>query len=258
MKNLTSSTLFAASSAVILLAAFFLTAFTWNARPSATEAKSEVIRLINEYRNSGSYNTNIANWSPSNCLIAAPADTKGNLTLEVNADLMNAAQATAEKFASGEYKYDKAHHQKDPKGINGPMVRAIKDGFWPRWNIIYSAATTPPFTGIMENLFKGPENLSAASVVEGWKKSPGHNYTLLRASAYSMGVGMAEGNGNSYWVFLVESEWSMDETQENLAKYFGMGTGYNFREGVAPDPSGKAADVFDWVDGISEKIRTER
>ncbi|MCU0348426.1 MAG: CAP domain-containing protein [Saprospiraceae bacterium] len=258
MKNLILNPRIAASSAILLIAAFIFTAFSWNARPSAADAKDEVIRLINEYRSSGKFNTNIANWSSSNCLIAAPAATKGNVQLEVNQDLMNAAQATAEKFASGEYNYDKAHHQKDPKGINGPMVRAIKDGFWPRWNLLHSAATTPPFTGIMENLFKGPENLSPASVVEGWKKSPGHNYTLLRASAYSMGVGMAEGNGHSYWVFLVESEWSMDETPENLGKYFGMGTGYNFREGTVPDPNGKAGDVFDWVENIADKIRNER
>lgn len=258
MKNSINSPRLAILSAVLLLVGFVLTAFSWNARPNAAEAKNEVVRLINEYRNSGKYNTNIANWSPSNCLIGSPADTKGNLTLEANPDLMNAAQATAEKFASGEYNYDKAHHQKDPKGINGPMVRAIKDGFWPRWNVMYSAATTPPFTGVMENLFKGPENLSPASVVEGWKKSPGHNYTLLRASAYSMGVGMAEGNGHSYWVFLVESEWSMDETPENVAKYFDMDSGYIFRVGATPDPNGKAGDIFDWVEGIADKIKNER
>ncbi|MBK9017418.1 MAG: CAP domain-containing protein [Saprospiraceae bacterium] len=258
MKKSFNTSRIVASSAILLIAAFILSAFSWDIRPIAADSKDEVIRLINEYRNSGNYNTNIANWSPSNCLIAAPATTKGNLTLEVNPDLMHAAQMTAEKFASGEYNYDKAHHQKDPNGINGPMVRAIKDGFWPRWNELYTAATTPPFTGIMENLFKGPENLSPASVVEGWKKSPGHNYTLLRASAYSMGVGMAEGNGQSYWVFLIESEYSMDDTQENLSKYFGMGRGFDFRAGATPDPNGKAGDVFDWVEGIADKIKNER
>lgn len=73
-----------------------------------------------------------------------------------------------------------------------------------------------------------------------------------------MGVGMAEGNGHSYWVFLIESEYSMDDTRENLGKYFGMGTGYNFKEGATPDPNGKAADVFDWVEGIAAKIKSER
>ncbi len=255
MKNF--KTLFFSACSLLALS-FVLSAYQWNSTTVNSAAKNEVVRLINEYRSSGSYNTNISNWSPKNCLIAAPAETKGKLVLEVNDDLMNAAQATAEKFASGEYNYDKAHHQMDPKGLNGPMVRAIKDGFWPRWNELHTAMTTPPFTGIMENLFKGPENFSPASVVEGWKKSPGHNYTLLRSSAHSIGVGMAEGNGHSYWVFLIESESSMDDTRENLGKYFGMDMGYKFREGVSPDPSGKAGEVFDWVEGIADKIKNER
>lgn len=241
-----------------LAAAFLLTAFAWNAQDTNADPKDEVVRLINEYRSAGKYNTNISNWSPSNCLIGAPAETKGKLSLEANPDLMYAAQMTAEKFASGEYNYDKAHHQQDPKGLNGPMVRAIKDGFWPRWNELHTAMTTPPFTGIMENLFKGPENLSPASVVEGWKKSPGHNYTLLRSSAHSIGVGMAEGNGHSYWVFLIESEASIDDTRENMGKYFAMDIGYKFRQGVTPDPNGKAAEVFDWTEGIADKIKNER
>lgn len=256
--NRTSIRRTATGLAVLALLACTISAFTWKPVESVNDPKAEVIRLINEYRSSGKYNTNISNWPASNCIIAAPADVKGKLVLDENSDLMHAAQMTAEKFASGEYKYNKAHHQQDPNGINGPMVRAIKDGFWPRWNELHTAMTTPPFTGIMENLFQGPENLSPASVVEGWKKSPGHNYTLLRSSAYSIGVGMAEGNGHSYWVFLIESEASIDDTQENLTKYFAMDAGYHFREGVSPDPSIKAAAMFDWAEGIAAKIRSER
>lgn len=244
--------------AALLAIATVFSAFSWKKARIMDDPKQEVIRLINEYRNSGNYNTNISNWPPSRCLIAAPNNLKGHVTLEVNEELMHAAQETAEKFASGQYNYDKAHHQKDEAGINGPMVRAIKDGFWPRWNEFHSAQTTPPFTGIMENLFKGPEHLSPQSVVEGWKKSPGHNYTLLRASAYSMGVGMAEANGTSYWVFLIESESSIDDTQENMNKYFGWGKGYDMKKDAKLDPNSKAADLFDWIENIASKIKSER
>lgn len=258
MKMRTNSILRAASifAALLVITAVF-SAFLLKEKSISNDPKDEVIRLINEYRNSGNYNTKINNWSPSNCLIAASDDTKGHVTLEVNADLMHAAQETAEKFASGKYNYNKAHHQKDDAGINGPMVRAIKDGFWPRWNEFHSAQTTPPFTGIMENLYKGPANLSPKSVVEGWKESAGHNYTLLRSSAYSMGVGMAEANGTSYWVFLIESESSIDDTPENMSKYFGWGKGYDIKKGVQSN-NGKAADTFDWVENIASKIKSER
>lgn len=244
--------------AALLAIATVFSAFSWKKARIMDDPKQEVIRLINEYRNSGNYNTNISNWPPSRCLIAAPNNLKGHVTLEVNDELMHAAQETAEKFASGQYNYDKAHHQKDAAGINGPMIRAIKDGFWPRWNEFYTAQTTPPFTGIMENLFQGPAKLSPQSVVEGWKESPGHNYTLLRASAHSMGIGMAEANGISYWVFLIESEASMDDTQENISKYLSKGKGYDFKKDVHLDPNSKAADLFDWVENIASKIKSER
>lgn len=247
------------SSAAGLLTLLIAFPFSPTALGQTGDPATNLAYAINGYRNTGSqWNRNIGQESDQLTLLATPQNLRGNIILTLDQTLMDAAKATAEKFANGTYSYSRQnpHHQPDPNGLNGPMVRAIKDNWSPSINSIYPASVLPPFTGIRENLFQGPANLDFSQVLEGWKNSPGHNFALLKAQAHRMGVGMAQNGTHSYWVFLVESEAHMDETQEAMP-LFGWNTLFRIKPGGnpgMPNPS----DAFEFVPGAIANIRSTR
>lgn len=248
----------------IPLPALAAVCFVTSLAPAALQAQVQtnptqvqtLSKLINEHRNnSAAFNKNISTWPPNQSLIAADPAQKGIIVLPAQAELMKSAQTTAERLANRTYKYAAGHHQLDGQILNGPTVRAIKAGWSPSVNSYYTAGTTPAISGIRENLFEGPANLSPAAVLKGWQESPGHNFALLKAQARSMGVGFAQNAQRSYWVFLVESDAHFDETPANSSKYFGMGQLYKFIDGVRPNPSLPAAQIWRVDPAVVDTIR---
>jgi hypothetical protein len=215
-----------------------------------------LVQSINDYRQDSGAHVRNFNYQLDVTLLETPDNVRGEVVLPLTEELNASAQATAERFARGEYDYNakNPHHQMDNGVLNGPTVRAIKSGWTPAWNTLYKAETTPPHTGIRENLFQGPANLDPSEVLKGWQKSPGHNLALLKAQAHAMGVGYAQNETTSYWVFLVESEAHMDESPNNM-RLFGFNTLISFKPGA--NPSMAASEAFEWVDGGLDSIRNQ-
>lgn len=244
----------------LLLAGFFALPLVPPALAQTGDPATNLADAINNYRNTGSqWNRNIGSWNDQEALVGAPQSLQGKVILTLDQTLMDAAEETAKKFANGTYSYNiqNPHHQMDAGKLNGPTVRAIKDGWEPSINTLYSAGTTPPHTGIRENLFQGPPHLDFNQVLEGWKNSPGHNFALLKAQAHRIGVGMAQNNTNSYWVFLVESEAHMDESNEAMP-LFGWNVFFEFKPGITPNPNNPAVDVWQIKPGAVQNIRQRR
>jgi uncharacterized protein YkwD len=83
-------------------------------------------------------------------------------------------------------------HSKD-MAANNYFSHTSQNGDSP-WKRMEEAGYTSPGA---ENIAKG--YATAAAVVEGWMKSPGHRANILNCDLRAIGVGMAGGSGGPYW-----------------------------------------------------------
>ncbi|CAN5410020.1 hypothetical protein BH10BAC5_BH10BAC5_08360 [soil metagenome] len=221
------------------------------------QALNNIIAEVNKYRSDSKSWMPV--YQPEFTLVAAEPDVKGIISLPANPKLMSSANETARKFAEGLYP-DLDH------SINGQgaTMRAIKDGWIPSLNKLFTADITPPFTMLQENFFMGTSGSYLwKNVVDGWKTSPGHNATMLSSGAVSIGCGCADtkelsnGTKNTYWVLLVESEATTTESDEIYNKYFKEGTMYQAKSGMgSKDPGNyKAYEYYELIDGAFDKIK---
>ena len=218
------------------------------------QALKNIINEVNRYR------ADKKSWKPVSqpefTLVAAESEVIGVISLPINDQLMSSAKETAQRFAAGIYP-DLDHI------INGTgaTVRAIKNGWTPTLNKLFTADITPPFTMVQENLYMGTSGSYLwKDVVDGWKISPGHNSTMLSSGAVSIGCGcsdtpvLSNGSRNTYWVLLVETEATTTEPDDINNKYFTEGVFYKAKSGMTnKDPGNyKAYEYYEIMDsGIS-------
>ncbi len=234
-------------------------AYLITAPSSCTQkALDNIIDAVNSYRaDSKKWQTIL---QPEFTLRGAEADVKGQISIPVSSILMKSAKETAGKIANGTYPQTLEHF------INGEgaTMRAIKDGWIPSMNKLFTADVIPPFTMIQENLYMGTSGKYFWNdVVNGWISSPGHNTTLLSSGSVSIGCGCSDspvtsdGTKNTYWVLLIESEATITEHDDVINKYFNEGTLYQVKKGMEnKDFSNyKAYEFFELIDGALSKIK---
>ena len=223
------------------------------------QALENLIEAINRYRADSKMWATVL--QPEFTLGGAASDEKGIITIPINSKLMNSAKETAKKFANGTYK-ELEHFQNG----YGATVRAIKDGWAPSMNTLFTADVTPPFTMVQENLFMGTSGKYFWNdVFEGWRTSPGHNTTMLTSGAVSLGCGCADspvqsdGTKNTYWVLVIETEATVTEHDDTFNNLFAENSFYRVKPGMEnKDFSNyKAYEYYEFIDSGLKKIKDQ-
>lgn len=123
--------------------------------------------------------TNLKRSESQDCGVHGRQSAAGSLQL--NAELLIAAQIHAEDMAEGQFL---AHEGSDG---SSPFARADRAGY--------------PGQSVGENVARGYAN--PASVVEGWKNSDGHCINMMNGTYTELGVGHARASdGEQFWVQL--------------------------------------------------------
>jgi uncharacterized protein YkwD len=185
--------------------------------------------LINGVNN---YRANPSEWKSVDqmefTLIGANENEKGNITLSINEYLMHSAKETAKKLASIN-SFNMDHNMNG----EGATVRALKDGWYPSFNKLFTADVVPPFTMVLECFEASNAKPHWEEVLDGWKNSTPHNSIILTSGGVSIGCGCeTNSSGVTYWVLLIEAEAFILESDVNMDKYFKEGILYKKKESM--------------------------
>jgi uncharacterized protein YkwD len=111
------------------------------------------------------------------CLIDQERNSRGEASLQFNADLQQSAQAHTESMAFGDY------FEHDGPGGDTPLSRMIAAGYIPNSNVGYE---------IGENIGWGTFSLGTPrAIVAAWMASPGHRANILDARFRDTAVGVS-------------------------------------------------------------------